>query len=87
MCVIRSEKLFMVGGAGAAANTSFSNVTASGIDLPFDAGGDVDPPSQATPALLAPRALGVAVLGSGFMYFIGGTQDGSDALSTVESTF
>lgn len=87
MAIIRSEKLFMIGGANASTNTTFGNVLAGGIDLPFDLAGNLDPPSQSTPSLLAPRALGVAVLGSGFIYFIGGTGNGTNALATVESTF
>ena len=89
MCVITGDKLFVVGGGSVATDTSISSVTDGGRDMPFDALGDADPPMQSAANALAggPSALGAAIVGSGFIYFIGGSSDGTDALSSTEKTF
>jgi len=88
MTVITSEKLFVLGGAGQAADTTFSNILSTGRDVGFLANGDLGDPFQSTAeSLLAARALGAVVTGSGFIYFIGGTSDGANALATCERTY
>lgn len=88
MAVITSEKLFVLGGAQSATDTSFSMITQTGVDVAFEADGDIGSPIQSTAeSLLQPRALGAAVTGAGFIYFLGGTGDGTDALATTEKTF
>ncbi len=88
MAAITGEKLFAVGGGGGATSTAVSNITNSGRDVPFDSSGDINPPFQSTAeGLLGPRALGVVLRGSGFLYFLGGSSTGDDALETVERTF
>lgn len=90
MAVIASDKLFALGGAAMATATTFSNIQASGRDVPFAAAGALGTPIQSTASAFPagePRALGVAVTGSGFIYFIGGTADGSNATNTTFQTF
>jgi hypothetical protein len=88
MAVITSEKLFALGGALMATDAAFSNIDMNGRDVAFQADGDIDSPIQSTAeALLAPRALGVALTGAGFIYFVGGTSTGTDAVATTERTF
>jgi hypothetical protein len=88
MAVIANDKLFCLGGAGSADWMSFGNVTANGRDTEFDENGDITGSINSTAnGLNAPRALGAAVQGAGFMYFYGGTSDGADALATAERTF
>ncbi|HEY6038773.1 MAG TPA: hypothetical protein VIV58_31035, partial [Kofleriaceae bacterium] len=88
MSVITGDKLFCVGGAAMATDTTFSNVRANGEDLPFNANGAIGSPIQSTAnALPAPRALGALIAGAGFIYFAGGTSDGTDAVQTVYQTF
>jgi hypothetical protein len=88
MAVIANDKLFCLGGAADANWMSFSNVTPSGRDTEFDGAGDITGSINSTAnGLNAPRALGVAVQGAGFMYFYGGTSDGADALATAERTY
>jgi hypothetical protein len=88
MAVIANDKLFCLGGAGASDGLSFSSVTANGRDAEFDAAGDVTGSVNSTAnSLLAPRAFGAAVEGAGFIYLLGGTSDGADALATVERTY
>ncbi len=88
MAVITSEKFFALGGASNAIDTVLSNILATGRDVPFLANGDIGSPFQSTAeGLLGARALGAVATGSGFIYFVGGTSDGSDALATTERTY
>lgn len=88
MACITSDKLFVLGGAQMATDTGFSNVTATGVDVPFQSDGTIGSPIQSTASsLLAPRALGAVVTGAGFIYFIGGSSNGTNALATTERTF
>ncbi len=88
MSVIAGEKLFTLGGAGTATDTTFGNILMSGRDVPFLADGTIGTPIQSTAeALLTPRALGAAIVGAGFIYFVGGTSDGTNAVATTEQTF
>ena len=90
MAVISSDKLFALGGAAMATATTFTNVQASGRDVPFTNTGAIGTPIQSTASALpagSPRALGAAVTGAGFIYFIGGTADGSNATNTTFQTF
>ncbi|MDB4954786.1 MAG: hypothetical protein JWO36_2355 [Myxococcales bacterium] len=90
MCVISSGKLFALGGAGAATSTTFSNILTSGRDVAFNTNGTIGSPIQSTAQSFpagSPRALGAAIVGSGFIYFVGGTSDGSNATTTTFQTF
>ena len=89
MSVISSGKLFCLGGATMATDTSFSNIRANGVDIPFTSAGAIDTPIQSTAESFGtnPRALGAAITGSGFIYFVGGTSDGTDAVNTTFQTF
>ena len=88
MTVITSEKFFALGGGNSATDTTISGISASGRDIPFDGAGDLNPPFQSTAeGLTGNRALGVALTGSGFIDFVGGTSTGDDALATTERTF
>ena len=89
MAVIAAEKLFSMGGAGDVQDDlGFRRVTDSGMDVGFDEDGALDSPVQAAGETMNdPRALGAVVFRAGFIFFIGGTSDGEDALATVERTF
>ena len=90
MAVIASGKLFCLGGAGQATttSTSFSNIRATGVDVPFETDGAIGGPIQSTASAFGTgRALGAAIIGSGFIYFVGGTSDGTDAVATTFQTF
>lgn len=90
MAVIASNKLWSVGGARMLNNTTqaFSNITAGGDDVAFDTSGNLVAPTQsAANVLLAPRALGAPIVGAGFIYFVGGTSDGTDVANTTYQTF
>jgi len=88
MPVITNNKLFCLGGAADADDTTFSNITPSGRDTEFDDQGDISGSINSTASsLLEPRALGIGLQGAGFIYFYGGTSDGTDAVSTCERTF
>lgn len=88
--VLASEKIWVLGGAGMTTNTSFATLRTNGEDIGFDSAGDLAGPIQATgeafPSGQA-RALGATVAGSGFIYFIAGSSDGSNATNTVYQTF
>jgi len=88
MGVITGEKLFALGGAQMASDTAFSNILTGGRDVAFQPNGDIGTPIQSSAeGLLGPRALGAVVTGSGFIYFVGGSSDGTNALATTERTF
>ncbi|MGE5181471.1 MAG: IPT/TIG domain-containing protein [Acidobacteriota bacterium] len=90
MAVIASNKLWSVGGARMFSNTTqaFSNVTSGGDDVAFDASGDLVSPTQSAASVLtSPRTLGAVITGSGFIYFVGGSSDGTDATTTTYQTF
>jgi len=88
MAVITNNKLFIVGGATNVNDTDFGNITPNGRDTEFDENGDISGSINSTASsLLAPRALGIGLYGAGFIYFYGGTSDGTDALATTERTF
>lgn len=88
MSVIRTEKLFTIGGAQMASDTGVTNVRNSSYDAEFDVSGNIaGTMNSAAQTMSGPRALGVVLKGSGFIYFIGGTSNGTDAVKTVESTF
>lgn len=86
--VITTEKLFIMGGAGNADDTSFSDIEGQDEAVHFE-DGEISGPFSDTGEgnLLQSRALGSVVSRAGFIYFIGGTSDGEDALETVERTF
>ena len=87
MSVIANNKLFILGGCDAA-DTVFSGVTANGRDTEFDENGDITGSINSTAnGLLDARALGIGLYGAGFIYFYGGTSDGTDALATTELTY
>jgi len=88
MAVITGEKLFALGGALMTTDIAFSNIDMGGRDVPFQMDGDIGSPFNSTAeSLLGARALGAVVTGAGFIYFVGGTSDGTDALATTERTF
>jgi hypothetical protein len=87
MAVIRSEKLFVVGGATTGTNTTFTGITPGSSDAPFKDGDLFQPINSTSKSLQTARALGVVVTGAGFLYFVGGTSDGTDALASTERTF
>ncbi len=88
MSVISSNKLFCMGGAGAATDTAFTSILTSGRNVGFTLDGTIGSPMQsASSAFPSPRALGAAIVGSGFIYFAAGTSDGIDAVNTVYQTF
>ncbi len=88
MAVITNNKLFIIGGAGSADDTTFGNVTPNGRDTEFDEDGDITGSINSTASSLQdPRALGIGLYGAGFIYFYGGTSDGTDALATTERTY
>jgi hypothetical protein len=88
MAVITSDKLFVLGGAASATDTAFTNITSTGSDVAFQSNGDIGSPIQsAAQTLNSARALSGVVVGAGFIYVIGGTSTGTDALATTEKTF
>jgi hypothetical protein len=90
MCVIASDKLFALGGAQSATATTVASIRATGVDIPFLANGSIGSPIQSTAQAFpagSPRALGAAIIGAGFIYFVGGTSTGSDAVATTFQTF
>ena len=88
MAVIASEKLWSVGGAQMATSTAFSNIGSVGYDTSFNSSGAlIAPTSSAANLLPAARALGAPIVGSGFIYFVGGTSDGTNATNTTFQTF
>jgi hypothetical protein len=88
MAVITNNKLFIIGGATNVDDTSFDNITPNGRDTEFDDNGDITGSINSTAqSLINPRALGIGLYGAGFIYFYGGTSDGTDALATTERTF
>lgn len=89
MILIANDKLFTLGGANSGtAAPVFGDVRVGGRDIDFQADGSITTSLNATGNKpLSPRALGVAVVGSGFFYMIGGTSDGVDALATTERTY
>lgn len=88
MSVITNEKLFCLGGAADADDTTFGSVTPNGRDTEFDEDGNITGSINSTASsLIEPRALGIGLQGAGFIYFIGGTSDGTDAVATTERTF
>jgi hypothetical protein len=91
MAVIASEKLFVLGGATMATATTFTNIRSQGEDVAFGTGTNagllVAPVQSAASTLPAARALGVPISGSGFIYFVGGTSNGTDATNTCYQTF
>ena len=89
MAVVASNKLFVLGGAGMATNTSFSNIRGNGEDIAFT-NGNLVAPIQSTASTFPAgnsRALGAPITGAGFIYFVGGTSDGSDAVTSTFQTF
>jgi hypothetical protein len=90
MCMIASDKLFVLGGATMATSTTFTTIRANGVDVPFTAAGAIGTPIQSTAEAFpggSPRALGAPISGSGFIYFVGGTSDGTNAVNTTFQTF
>ena len=89
MSVITSDKLFCLGGAGTATDTAFTLIKATGDDVAFTAGAIGTPIQSTANAFPAgnPRALGAVITGSGFIYFVGGTSDGTNAVATTYQTF
>ena len=88
MAVIVNQKLFLMGGANDADDTTFGSIIGTGRDTEFDdAGGITDSINSTSSALLEPRAFGVGIPGAGFIFFIGGTSDGANAVATTERTF
>jgi len=88
MPVITNNKLYILGGARQANDTTFNQVSGNGQDTEFDDVGDITQSINSTASSLQnPRALGIGLYGAGFIYFFGGTSDGDDALATTERTF
>jgi hypothetical protein len=88
MGAITGEKVFVVGGAGQVTDTTFTNISTSGRDVGFLSTGALDSPTQsAAETLPVARALGVAITGAGFIYIVGGSSTGADALATGVRTF
>ncbi len=91
MAVIASNKLWSVGGDRMYSNmmqTWSMNVTSGGDDVAFNTSGDlVSPTNSAANLLPAPRALGAPITGAGFIYFVGGTSNGTDATNSTYQTF
>jgi hypothetical protein len=92
MGVIASNKLFWLGGAGAATLNppAFTNIRLNGDNVAFAADGTFGSPIQSTanafPAGHA-TALGVPITVDNFIYFVGGTSDGTDAVGLTWQTF
>jgi hypothetical protein len=62
----------------------------SGVDVAFTSAGAIGTPIQSTANAFPannPRALGVPITGAGFIYFVGGTSNGTDAVNTTFQTF
>lgn len=88
MALITSDKLFVLGGGMSATTTAVSGILTTGSDVGFNSNGTIGSPIQsAAGTLLGARALGVVITGSGFIYFVGGTSDGTNALATTERSF
>lgn len=90
MTVITGDKLFCLGGAQTATDTTFSGIRATGDDVAFTTGGAISTPIQSTANAFPagnPRALGAVITGSGFIYFVGGTASGTDVVKTTYQTF
>ena len=87
MTVIASDKLFCLGGASSTNDTTFEQIIPSGNDASFDDTGMLENLNSTSSSLLADRALGVGLQGAGFIYYVGGTSDGIDAIATTERTF
>jgi hypothetical protein len=87
MCTIVGDKMWAMGGAKMATDTTFSNIESTGRDIPFLLGVPQTPIQSAAQTMTPSRALGVALVGAGFMYYVGGTSDGSNALSTNQQSF
>lgn len=87
LSVLTSNKMFVMGGAGMATNTAFSVIRSNGSDIGFGSSGATGTLQATGTPLPAPRALGTAIIGAGFIYFVGGTSDGSDATNTTFQTF
>jgi hypothetical protein len=87
--IITTEKLFIMGGAANADDTSVSQIVGQDVAVHFDPNGEIGTPFSDTGEgnLIQSRALGAVVSRAGFIYFIGGTSNGSNALDTVERTF
>ncbi len=87
MGVVTNDMLILLGGATAndtAGGPTLSGFIGDGRIAKLDASGFSSSISSASGTLDGNRAFGVAVVGAGLMYVIGGTSDGSDALDTVE---
>jgi hypothetical protein len=89
--VITSEKLFIMGGAANADDTSISQIIGQDVAVHFDSdnGGEIGSPFSDTGEgnLIESRALGAVVSRAGFIFFLGGTSNGTDALASVERSF
>jgi hypothetical protein len=92
MAVIASNKLFWLGGAGGATVNppAFTNIRQNGDNVAFAADGTFGSPIQSTanafPATHS-TALGVPITVDNFIYFVGGTSDGTDAVDLAWQTF
>jgi hypothetical protein len=92
MAVIASNKLFWLGGASSAATNPFAvaNPAGTGDDLAFDGTGAFTGSIQSTANSFggsAKTALGVVVTIDNFIYFYGGTSDGTNAVQLAWQTF
>lgn len=92
MAVIASNKLFWVGGAGGATLNppAFSNIRQNGDNVAFATDGTFASPIQSTANSFPaghPTALGVPVTVDNFIYFVGGTSDGTNAVGLAWQTF
>lgn len=92
MAVIASNKLFWLGGAGGAAlgPLAFSNIRQNGDNVAFSTDGTFSSPIQSTANAFPaghPTALGVPVTVDNFIYFVGGTSDGTNAVGLAWQTF
>jgi hypothetical protein len=85
MTVIVNDYLISLGGA-AWDGTALTSVLQTGKQAQFTAATTIQNPSSTSSSLRTPRALGAVVEGSGFLYFLGGTSDGLDALASTEQT-
>lgn len=91
MAVIASNKLFWLGGAGGATLNppAFSNIRQNGDNVAFATDGTFGSPIQSTANAFPnhPTALGVPLTVDNFIYFVGGTSDGTNAVGLTWQTF
>ena len=82
---ISSDQLFSVGGAGTATDTTFGSIQSGpGDKIDFGAAGVLTgSASSSSNGPPSPLGLGATVRSTGLLFCLGGTSDGSNAVSTT----